>query len=306
MSNFFLFILIIPGASLHALDLWREHKLVQSYAQHNYDQAAQWGEKLLLSKAEDCSRLVNMGKILYQQAKYAEAASYFEKVLVQDQASLTNNQKAEILFDLSCAYAQQAKLEQALDVLNQLLKIDPQNTRAQKNIEIIKKLLAEQQKKQEQKQDPQEQETKQEQASDPEQNQENQDQKESGQSQQNAKQDQGTQKNQPSNQAQNQNQDQSAQKTKQDSQSQKDNKPLTKDSQDKQKNQQAGQSQNQVQNQKQEQYQYEQKQFDSKLSEQEQKYLAAIEQSDRQAQTAFAQQQAKALEGQSHAIQNNW
>lgn len=150
MINFTLFLVIaLFYSNADALQFWNQHQAVKLYNTKNYDKAATEFEHLLLKDPSDSENLVNMASVLYQQGRFAEAASYFNKVLSTNK-KLNSSQIENITFNLGSAYAQQEEWLDALDAFEAVVVINSSNVRAKKNIEIIKKIL---EKQEQQKQD---------------------------------------------------------------------------------------------------------------------------------------------------------
>lgn len=284
MTFFLLYLVIFSFINnLQATNWWDSFKTNYDYKHQNYAQAAQKCERLVISDPQNAQNLVNMGKILYQQAQYAQASKYFKQVLDQHASALTSAQKTDLWFDLGSSYASQEQWQQALDSYEQLLQIDVQNVRAKKNIEIIKKLLAQQKQDQDQKQDqekPEKSKSNSEHSCDQNKNDQNQ-----------GDQNQGDQ---------DQKQDQSSHN--QDQQGKQDQPKQTNSSHDRQTSS-SDQDQAQAKQAAQEQLQ---KTLDAKLSDQEKQYLQAIEKNDQQVNAYLAQKQAQALRGQEQTNENNW
>ncbi len=280
--------------NLQATNWWDSFKANYAYQHQNYAQAAQKCEQLVLNDPANMQNLVNMGKVLYQQAQYAQASNYFKQVLDEHASALTSAQKQDLWFALGSSYASQEQWQPALDSYEQLLQIDAQNLRAQKNIEIIKKLLEQQkqdqeQKKPEQKQDPEK----------PEKSESNSEQScDQNQSDQDSKQDQSANK-----QDQQGKQDKPKQtNSSHDRQASSSDQAQAQPEQSKQQ-QTSGQAQAQAKQAAQEQLQ---QALDAKLRDQDKQYLQSIEKNDQQANAYLAHKQAKALRGQEQKNENNW
>lgn len=126
-------------------DIWQQYQAVKSYQKQDFEQASKKFEKLLLKQPSDLQRQVNMGCSLYQEGRFAESVNYFKQVLAH-QELLDESKQVELWFNLGSAYAQQEIWQDALQAFEAVLQLDSKNERARKNIEIIKKLLDQQEK----------------------------------------------------------------------------------------------------------------------------------------------------------------
>lgn len=152
--------LSVEGLAL--VDLWKNHRGVQKYAEGRYDQSA---EDFSQASEDEPGRLeyhYNLGNAYYRLNRYQEAEASFLKSL--------NSQNEDIrlksLYNLGNTRYRQNDLKGALDYYEKALKIDPSYKEAALNRDFVLKKM--------QQQDPQSQES-QNQGQQGEQDQQNQD-----------------------------------------------------------------------------------------------------------------------------------
>ncbi len=264
-------------------DFWQKYLVKNAYQNQDFKKAAKIQEELLVKDAINIEHLVNMGKIFYQQSDYPNAANYFKKAIALelDFSNLGVAQKADLWLNLANSYAQQEQWELSLEAYEQVLNFDRNHIQAQKNIEIIKKIIEQQ--KQQESQDSKKQD----------QNQEQEQKQDSKNQEQEKEQNSGGQDSQDANQApksgsqdaekQKQNQEQSQEEKAQ-------NSPKSSQSQASQEPQESLGQPNNLEN----------------LSNQEQKYLELVEKNDQQAHNYLAKKRASLLKGQGPDNEHNW
>jgi tetratricopeptide (TPR) repeat protein len=91
--------------------------------------------------------LLNLGNAYFQQKDTTNAAHYYSRVLSSDNALLRSRAYQQI----GIINQQQNKLEQALEDFKSSLKANPTNEGARYNYELLKKLLADQEQQQQDK-----------------------------------------------------------------------------------------------------------------------------------------------------------
>lgn len=130
---------------------------------NNWESAQTSINQLLVDQPTRADLLYDAGVAAYRLQEYPKAQAYFEHV-TQSDAPL--HLKEQAYFNMGNAYVQQKQLKDAIVAYEQVLDINPDNERAQHNLEIVKQMLQEeeQQKQQEeQKQDQQQDKQKQQQ-----------------------------------------------------------------------------------------------------------------------------------------------
>jgi len=271
-------ILFLVCTNLQAFTWIDEYQAVQAYEKSDYHKAGQVFQKVLSQNPGELKNLANMGNILYREGKFLEAVNYFEQALKA--RNLLEEQKKELLFNLGSSYAQQEKWQEALNAYENLIKLDPDNLRVTKNIEIIKKLL---EKQQQEKQEQSEKHDQQNQAKN--QDQEQQDLDSGEQDQQKKSENSGNNDKQDSKQA---------------------DKPDQPDKSNQQANPDEKQDQGQQSASEKKQQQDQAQELMQKLDEKEKAYLQAVEQNDQRANTHLMKMQMQQLKGQNNESENNW
>jgi len=210
---------------------------LQDYQSGNYDRARKLFEQQLKSSPESREAQFNAGASAYKLGDFEQAISRFTGALLSEDHKLREDAAYNLANSLvrrgeaaKDTPAKKADWKNAVEQYTEALNLDSKNKQARENRDIVKKLLEdldkkEQQKKQDQKKDQQNKDQKQDQKS--KQDQQNKDQKDQqNKDQQDQKQDQ-------------QNKDQQDQQDQKQNQQNKDQK----DKQDEQKNQPGGQNQ---------------------------------------------------------------
>ena len=245
---------------------------LDEYEAGNFEKAQADFERRLEATPQSDKLHFNAGAASYKLGDFAKAVDHFTQSLLSGDPKLREDSS----YNLGNALVRRgeaakeneekkADWKNAIQHYSEALKLDPQNTQAEENREIVKKMLDDlekQEKEQQQKQDQQDQQQQkqdQQQQKQDQQQQQKQDQQQQKQDQQQQKQDQQQQK-----QDQQQQQKQDQQQQKQDQQQQKQNQQ-----QQKQDQQQQQQKQNQQQ-QKQDQQQQKQDQQQQKQASNEQ------------------------------------
>lgn len=137
-----IFFLILP---INALSFLQEKRAADFYAANNYQESQNIYEELLVNNPFDTNILYNLANVFYRKKEFNKAEKYFKKV--NESKTLDNHKKEQSLFNYANCLVQQNLLERALQAYNEVVKLNPKNEKALKNIEIIKKMLEEQKKK---------------------------------------------------------------------------------------------------------------------------------------------------------------
>ena len=307
-ERFMLLVLILVIPQIHAIIFWDEYAANKYYKGQNYNLAAKKTEKLLLQDSDDFEAIMNMGKILYKQDKFEEAVNYFSKLKNVD--ALSKNKQEDVFFNLASAQAQQEKWPEALEAFEKVVENNSENKRAKKNIEIIKKIMAQQANDQDkqQKEDQKDQQDKDEKSGDDKQK------PKTGNSDQDKK-DSEKQKNEQERKKDGaQGKDQSAQQKSDGKGSDKSNSSnqdkqgdAGKDSlSDQQHDKQNSSSNSNKQNKQHSAKKQAQDELDEKLNWQEKRYLEAIQKSDERANAHMMKLRAQSLKGGGADNEHNW
>lgn len=146
-------------AHLFSIDFIDEHKAANAYQKKDYSRAQKLYESLLVQSPDNLNYMFNLADTFYKQNDFDTAKKYYQKV-----ASLTKQDMQKEQAHFNCGNSLVQKKEESREVqLNnvrdaikeyeQVLKVNPKNDRAKKNIEKLKKFLEEQKQKEQQKQD---------------------------------------------------------------------------------------------------------------------------------------------------------
>ena len=88
-------------------------------------------------QAQDKISLYNNANVLHSSGKFVEAEEELKQVLNSD---LSEEEKEQIYFNLGCSQAEQKKYQKAIKSFEEVVKVNQENLRAKKNIEILKNL----------------------------------------------------------------------------------------------------------------------------------------------------------------------
>ena len=108
------------------------------------DQQAQ--KKLQLGEAEDAVEL-------FENPDWRAVAQYRAEDYAESAAAFAENEDTQSLYNLGNALARQGELESAIDAYEQVLEIDPDDTDAEYNRDLLAQLLEQQQQEQQQQQE---------------------------------------------------------------------------------------------------------------------------------------------------------
>ncbi len=184
-----LFLLITTNAYA---DSKLQQQAQEKYYAGDFETAGKEFADILKNNPNDYKSNLALGNSLYRQNNFIEAEKYFAKASEISAENPIQNETA--LYNLANSQAQQRKYPEAIENYENILKINPQNNQAKKNLEIVKKLLKQ---NQEQEQDNQQrcQNDQQQNQEDKDKQQEDNQEKEEGKDQQNQDQLQGNNQN---------------------------------------------------------------------------------------------------------------
>lgn len=160
MYNLKLFLLFFSfPITLLSIDFIDEYKAASAYQKKDYKSAQKLYESLLVQSPDNLNYMFNLADTFYKQNDFETAKKYYQKV-----ASLTKQdaQKEQAHFNCGNSLVQKKEesreaqlnnLHAAIKEYEEVLKVNPKNNRAKKNIEKLKKFLEEQKQKEQQKQD---------------------------------------------------------------------------------------------------------------------------------------------------------
>jgi len=130
-------------AYTYEFDFERIEKAKKQYDKKEYEQAANSYREL----SSTPQSLYNLANSLYKDGKYQEAIDTYSKVVSED-----SNLEASKLHNIGNGYVKQGKLEKAKEFYEKSLKIK-EDKETKENLELVKKALKQQQKKQSNKED---------------------------------------------------------------------------------------------------------------------------------------------------------
>ena len=114
-----------------------------AYYAQDYDKAAACYEGLLVDDPFNKEAIRGVADCLYSKKSFEDAEKYYRQLIMRPDNS--PQEREEFYFNHGCSLAQLKNFKEALASFEEVVKINSQNERAQKNIEILKKLLEEQQ-----------------------------------------------------------------------------------------------------------------------------------------------------------------
>lgn len=126
-----------------------------SYYANDFVNAQKQFEYLLVDYPQHACTMCGLADSFYAQHNFQQAEQYYQQVL-NNETHIGEQEK--LLFNIGCTRAQKKEFKEALDFFERVIAINKENIRAQKNIEILKKILEQEQKQQ---QDNKKQENKQ-------------------------------------------------------------------------------------------------------------------------------------------------
>ena len=114
----------------------------KAYQASDYENAFHCYEQLMIGDPSDKNAVRGIADCLYNKKNFDDAENYYKQLLFRLDNS--DQEQEEFYFNYGCAQSQQKKYKEALESFERVVKIDTHNDRAKKNIEILKKLLEEQ------------------------------------------------------------------------------------------------------------------------------------------------------------------
>ncbi len=143
MKKFFYVMLGVWLPHVYAVGLL-EHinkvRALHAYKKGDYAAAQERYETLLIDEPRDEQVLLGLGNTCYAQQNYAQAADYY-RLIMQHEVDLA---KESALFNLGCAQVRLEQLKEALASFEEVVRMNATNQRAQKNCEILRKMLQQQ------------------------------------------------------------------------------------------------------------------------------------------------------------------
>lgn len=114
-----------------------------AYENKEYDRAAKELDSTYIEQPGDPYYLYNRAHIHYEQKNFKEAAHYFKEAAGYKEGF----HKIEALINAGNSFAQERLYKEALSCYEEVLSLDPDHKQARHNRDIIKKILEEQDKK---------------------------------------------------------------------------------------------------------------------------------------------------------------
>jgi len=127
---------------------WFEHDRAAYHVQNQeWEKAEGILQPSLTKNPNEVKTLYGMGILSYKKKEYDRASAYFASALEYE----TNvQQKEELFYNYGNALAQQKKLQEAIDAYEKALEINPENEQVKHNLEVVKKMLKNQEQQQQQ------------------------------------------------------------------------------------------------------------------------------------------------------------
>ncbi len=132
------------------LDSLTAKKACDAYASNNFAQAESEYAKMLLKDPYSAQNNYNMGCVLHKQKKFDAAQNYFDRSI--EHAASKTKLHEQALFNRGNNLAAQKKLDDAIADYKKVLKINPNNESAKKNLKACEQMQKEQKKQDQQKQ----------------------------------------------------------------------------------------------------------------------------------------------------------
>lgn len=118
--------------------------------------AEQLMNQVVVDKPHDAQTLYDAGVVAYKQGKYQQAQAYFTNAAKQSGSARHQVLLEKALFNQGNSNVKLNNLQQALTDYESVLKLNAQNEKARHNLEIVKKMLEEQQRQKQEEQKQQE------------------------------------------------------------------------------------------------------------------------------------------------------
>lgn len=120
----------------------------------DWEKAHQLLTDLVTHSPDNPQVLYDAGVAAFRLKQFAQAHAYFSRVAMH--AAAPQGLKEQALFNLGNTLVEQKKLREAIDAYEKALMINPDNERTKHNLEVVKKMLEEQQQQEQDKQQEQE------------------------------------------------------------------------------------------------------------------------------------------------------
>ncbi len=127
------------------------------YCRDDFGSAQRAFERLLVNDPQNTNIMASLADAFYAQDKFEVAEQYYQQLL-NNEVNIADQEK--LLFNIGCTRAQKKEFKEALNFFEKVVVINKENIRAQKNIEILKKILEQEQKKQKEQQNNQQENKK--------------------------------------------------------------------------------------------------------------------------------------------------
>ncbi len=127
-----------------------EKRAHDAYQLGDFAQAASIYTKLLASSPYDAQNNYNLGCVLHKQKKYDDAQNYFNRAI--ESAKPDSKLQEQALFNRGNNFAALKKYDDAIADYKKVLKINPENVSAKKNLKACEQMKKEQKKQDQQQQ----------------------------------------------------------------------------------------------------------------------------------------------------------
>lgn len=134
-------------------------KAIYQAQRGNFKDAQDAIKKLIVDNPNAPDMLYDSGVISFENKQFEQAAAYFKDAAENKNAS--HKLKEQAFFNLGNTHVELKKLKEAIKSYEDVLKINPDNQDAKRNLEIVKKMLQQQEQQQQKDQQKQDQDQKQ-------------------------------------------------------------------------------------------------------------------------------------------------
>ena len=143
-SLFFTFLLLFSFSLQASIDnWWKNRKAVQFFKDQNYEQALLIYNDLIDTDPYNSEYNYNIGDVLYKQNRHEDALQAFQRAVTHAKKNIKLAEYAWYGAGNSCY--QLKKWQQAVEMYEQVLKLNPDNEQARHNLKLAQKKLIEEQ-----------------------------------------------------------------------------------------------------------------------------------------------------------------
>ncbi|MBP6891947.1 tetratricopeptide repeat protein [Candidatus Babeliales bacterium] len=132
-------------------NLFTQKKAHDAYQSGNFAEAQSAYTQMLTEKPYDAQNNYNLGCTLHKQKKFEDAQNYFNRAV--EHAEPNSKLQEQALFNRGNNFFQQKNWDEAIADYKKVLKMNPNNESAKKNLKAAEQMKKEEKKQQEQKKD---------------------------------------------------------------------------------------------------------------------------------------------------------